>query len=119
MKSRPKPTINANPPTSGGRGDFTMKEQDEVELTREERIARLEESLRQGIPRAKPKLIAIQASRQMVEAIRTNPKSLKMWAYDPDYGVEVAERPYASAGKVEVCLGPPEGYQVYAAVKRG
>jgi len=69
--------------------------------TYEEARRRFEERLKQPIPRAKPKLIAVEASAPMVAAIKANPQSLRMSASATN-GTTVFERPYRSSDIVTV-----------------
>jgi hypothetical protein len=72
------------------------------EMTREERVRWIEDRLKQRIPRVRRRLIAVETSRQMAAAIEANPQSLRMSARNPELGITVVERPYASAVTVLV-----------------
>jgi hypothetical protein len=84
----------------------------------EEAKRRFEELLAQPCPSIRPRMTAIQVDNRMALAIERNPTSLKMWATDPETGVEVVARPYAATGGAAVLLGVAGKFDVYGVVGR-
>jgi hypothetical protein len=91
---------------------------EDEELTLAERERRFQEMLRQPPPMAKPRMMAIETSLGMFRAIQRNPASLRLWATDPETGVEVAERPYAAKGGTAALLGELDERTIYGVMKR-
>jgi hypothetical protein len=102
------------------------EEQGKQGMTLEERDRWIEERLMQRIPRVKPKLIAVQASGQMVAAIQADPSSLRLSAHNPEIGVTVVERPYREAAVTVLAsvlrdaqgAGGVSDYDIYAVLRR-